>query len=275
MGAPGCGPYVRGGFTVPALALTRQELLARWRGARSGGLRRGKKKRARPHRPGLGRGAGAVHARPGRAPLRRFLFASHPRSVRDAIASATAPAWTPAPRAYVHENEAPARRRGDRGGRRYLGVPKEQLAFTDSTTMGLGLVYAGCLKPGTRCSRPSTTSTRPRVTAAERGERPQGRASTTIRRRRRAEEMLERLRDAITPRTEVLAVTCMHSGTGVQLPLADRQARPGGGARQRPRAGRRGRAARRGRRRLRRRHAQVARRPARDRRGLGAGAGTR
>ena len=32
-------------------------------------------------------------------------------------------------------------------------------------------------------------------------------------------ETIDRLRDAITPRTKVVAVTWVHSGTGVKLPL--------------------------------------------------------
>ncbi len=94
-----------------------------------------------------------------------------------------------------------------------------ELAFTDSTTMGLGLVYSGLLGPGDE-----VLTTEHDHYATHEALRLSG---ATVRQvalyddpaRATAEETLERLRRAITPRTKVVALTWVHSGTGVKLPL--------------------------------------------------------
>ena len=87
---------------------------------------------------------------PNRIHLASFLLAAHPRPVRDAIERH---------RRGLDRNavDVPARERGPADGDaraaagRYLGVPADEVALTDSTTMGLGLLYTRlALAPATR-----------------------------------------------------------------------------------------------------------------------------
>jgi selenocysteine lyase/cysteine desulfurase len=76
-----------------------------------------------------------------------FLFAPHPRPVRDAIARHRAGLDAGA-NVYLHAHELELESAVAREASSYLGVDARELAFTDSTTMGLGLVYRGLLSPG-------------------------------------------------------------------------------------------------------------------------------
>jgi selenocysteine lyase/cysteine desulfurase len=148
-----------------------------------------------------------------------FVFAPHPDPVRRAIARHRAGLDAGAA-AYLHEHESELESAvGDAAGA-YLGVPKDQIAFTDSTTMGLGLVYAG-LRPGDEVLTTEhdfySTHEALRLSGANvrRVALYDDPASAT------AGEMVERLKAAITPRTKVLAVTWVHSGTGVKIPARE------------------------------------------------------
>src|SRR5689334_9503466 len=76
-----------------------------------------------------------------------FLFSSHDKPVRDAIErhrrGLDAGAAT-----YLHEHQAELERAVAEAAAQHLGAEPTELAFTDSTTMGLGLVYSGLLEPG-------------------------------------------------------------------------------------------------------------------------------
>src|ERR1044072_4195624 len=75
------------------------------------------------------------------------LFAARDDPVRDAIErhrrGLDAGAAT-----YLHEHQGELERAVAGAAAQHLGVESGQLAFTDSTTMGLGLVYSGLLDPG-------------------------------------------------------------------------------------------------------------------------------
>jgi selenocysteine lyase/cysteine desulfurase len=147
-----------------------------------------------------------------------FLFASHPRVVREAIERHRRGLDAGAAR-YVHEHQEELDSAVAAAGAAYLGVRADQLAFTDSTTMGLALVYQGLRLDGevltTEHDFYSTyESLRLRGAKVRRVRLYDDPAQAT------AERMIGALRDAIRPETNVLAVTRVHSGTGVQLPLA-------------------------------------------------------
>jgi selenocysteine lyase/cysteine desulfurase len=147
-----------------------------------------------------------------------FVLAPHPRPVREAIAKHRAGLDAGAA-AYLHAHEGELEDAVGAAAANYLQVPAAQIAYTDSTTMGLALVYGGLrLAPGDEvlttthdfystheALRLSGANVR-RVTLYE----DPAKAS--------ADEMVERMQAAITPRTKVLAVTWVHSGTGVKLP---------------------------------------------------------
>ena len=108
----------------------------------------------------------------------------------------------------------------------YHGGAAEQYALTDSTTMGLGLMYGGLdLGPGDdvlttthdffstedslRLLRRRTGASVQRVTLYD------DPATATV------DEMIGRLAAGITPRTKVVALTWVHSSTGVRVPVAE------------------------------------------------------
>ncbi|WP_433335143.1 aminotransferase class V-fold PLP-dependent enzyme [Spirillospora sp. CA-294931] len=109
----------------------------------------------------------------------------------------------------------------------YLGGgPLENIALTDSTTMGLGLLYAGLrLKRGDEVLTTEhdfyATHEALRLRAVRDG--------IVVRKVRLYDdsatasgpEMVSRLRAAVTDRTRVVAVTWVHSGTGVRLPISE------------------------------------------------------
>src|ERR1044071_6352803 len=76
-----------------------------------------------------------------------FLFAAHAKPVRDAIERHRRGLDAGAA-AYLHEHEQELGAAVAAAASKYLGVGEDELTFTDSTTMGLGLVYAGLLGPG-------------------------------------------------------------------------------------------------------------------------------
>jgi selenocysteine lyase/cysteine desulfurase len=173
-------------------------------------------------------GCGGSKARPGKAatygldPRFRhfdaFLFSAHPQPVREAIerhrTGMDAGAAT-----YLHEHQVELEAAVAKAAAHYLGVSERELAFTDSTTMGLGLVYAGLLGPGDEVLTTEhdhyATHEALRLTGA------------TVRKVRlyddpaqaTAKTMLDAVRHAITPRTKVVALTWVHSGTGVRVPI--------------------------------------------------------
>ena len=82
------------------------------------------------------------------ANLATFVFASHPASVRAAIEKHRAE-LDRSPTRYLNEVEAALDDEVLAAASAYLQSKPDQIAFTDSTTMGLGLLYAGPgLRPG-------------------------------------------------------------------------------------------------------------------------------
>ncbi|WP_283132892.1 aminotransferase class V-fold PLP-dependent enzyme [Rhizohabitans arisaemae] len=107
---------------------------------------------------------------------------------------------------------------------RHLGTDPGRIALTDSTTMGLGLLYTGLkLRPGQRILTTehdfyathesiALAASRHGV-AVDRARLYDDPASATV------DEIVSRLRARLTPRTRVVAITWVHSGTGVRLPV--------------------------------------------------------
>ena len=77
---------------------------------------------------------------PNRIHLSSFLFAAHPRPVRKAIERHRSGLDRNAVE-YLHANEARLTGEARAAAGRYLGVPAGEIALTDSTTMGLALLY--------------------------------------------------------------------------------------------------------------------------------------
>jgi len=165
---------------------------------------------------------------PGWIHLSSFYIASHPKPVREAIEGfrraldanpylEVEHRWFSDPpdnlQLAIREEIAP-----------YLGAKAEEIALTNSTTQGLGLVYNGLpLKPGDDV----LTTTHDHYAQHESIRFACERTNATTRRialyedpaRATLDDIVRRLRDAIRLETRVLGLTWVHSCTGVRLPI--------------------------------------------------------
>jgi isopenicillin-N epimerase len=170
--------------------------------------------------------------------LALMLLASHPRPVREAIERHRR-AFDENPADHFEEQFTHADADMRAAAARYLGGAPGDIALTDSTTMGLAVMYGGlALRPGQEV----VTSTHDHYATHENLRLAAARGGARIRIRKVAlydqpaavsEEQIEkRLLAAVGPRTRVVAITWVHSSTGVKLPirrLADALARVNGG----------------------------------------------
>ncbi|MDI1461874.1 aminotransferase class V-fold PLP-dependent enzyme [Catellatospora sp. KI3] len=153
-----------------------------------------------------------------------FVFASPPATVRAAIDAHRAQLDRD-PLTYLHANEVARDAQITQEAAKYLGAHGE-LYLTDSTTMGLGLLYGGlALASGDEVLTTEhdfySTHESLRLRAARDG--------VTVRRARLyrdpaaagVDEMVGALLAAVTPKTRVVAVTWVHSSTGVRLPVRE------------------------------------------------------
>ena len=161
---------------------------------------------------------------PGIVQMSSFYLASHPRPVRDAIERHRRGLDRDS-HSYIEENVGALERAVRDEAARYLGVNGDDLAFTDSTTMGLGLVYSGfALKPGQEILTDTRDHIVTNISATYGAERSGG----TLRQaalyadpaRVTADEVAENVRRNLRDNTRLLAVTWVHSGTGVKMPIA-------------------------------------------------------
>ena len=157
--------------------------------------------------------------------LTTFLLAAHPAPVREAIErhrrgldANTALYLREAEPAYEDEARAAAAA--------YLGAPPEEVALTDSTTMGLGLVYGGLrLRAGDQVLTTEHDFYATHDSLRYRAERD----GIRVRRVRlydnpaaaSADRIASSIEQAIGPKTRCVAVTWVHSSSGVKLPLAE------------------------------------------------------
>ena len=157
--------------------------------------------------------------------LAAFFLASHPIPVREAIERHRA-GLDADPIGYWFEYEEKQEATVLRAAADYLGANPTDIALTDSTTMGLGLLYGGLqLRSGqeilTTTHDHYSTETALRLRAERTGAKvrqiPLYRALKTVSR----DEIVESLRKGISPATRIVAVTWVHSSTGLKLPIHD------------------------------------------------------
>ncbi|HEX4811240.1 MAG TPA: aminotransferase class V-fold PLP-dependent enzyme [Nonomuraea sp.] len=156
---------------------------------------------------------------PAHAQFAAFVLAPHPAPVRAAIARYrdaldADPEYTPP------GGDQPVRA----AAARYLGGDPAGVALTDSTTMGLGLLYSGLrLRPGQ-----DVLTTEHDFLATHEGLRLlAGRTGAKVRRvrlyddpaRATTDRMVSAVKDGLGPRTRVVAITWVHSSTGVRVPV--------------------------------------------------------
>jgi selenocysteine lyase/cysteine desulfurase len=153
--------------------------------------------------------------------LAGFLLAPHPRPVREAIERHRR-GLDRNPSEYLHAHQDALERSVRAAAAAHLGGTPAQIALTDSTTMGLGLLYGGLrLRPGDEvlttthdffATHEALRLAGLRVRRVTLYDDPSG---------ANAAEIVRRLRAAMTRRTRVVAVTWVHSSTGVKLPVRE------------------------------------------------------
>ena len=201
--------------------LSRREVLAR-AGLAAGALALGARPEPTEAAPDL-RDWGSVRSQfaldPAKVHLTSFLLATHPRSVRDAIA-AHRQRLDANPVEYLHGSGDGLSAAAREAAGRFLGAPASEVALTDSTTMGLGLLYTR-LALG---ADDEVVTTEHDFYATHEALRLSGVRVRRIRlyddaRRASEDEIVSRIRGAATGRTRLVALTWVHSGTGVRLPV--------------------------------------------------------
>lgn len=155
--------------------------------------------------------------------LSSFFLVSHPRTVREAIEKHRR-AIEDNPFVYIEHNMFTMPAQIQAAVAEYLGSKPEEVAITNSTTMGLALVYQGLpLKAGQEV----LTTTHDHFVHHESIRLSAERAGATFKKialydnssAATEEEIVARIKKAITPKTRVVGITWVHSGTGVKLPI--------------------------------------------------------
>src|SRR5881394_2289885 len=153
-----------------------------------------------------------------------FFLASHPAPVKEAI-DAHRRGLDENPYGYTEDNIGRLERAARAAAGEYFACQPDDLAMTDSTTMGLGTFYGGlALREGQEIL--STTHDHPATNRAL--DYRAARTGAVVRRvplythapEATADQMTQALAREIRPRTRVVAVTWVHSSTGVRTPIA-------------------------------------------------------
>jgi selenocysteine lyase/cysteine desulfurase len=152
-----------------------------------------------------------------------LLLASHPGPVRDAI-EAHRRGLDENPVHYYHEHGPAAEAAVLTAAGAYLTASPTDIALTDSTTMGLGLLYHGL---ELRADPDVLTTEHDFYATHEALRTSAARTGASVRRVRlyqqlatvSADEIVDRLIGAVAPNTRVVAITWVHSSTGLKLPV--------------------------------------------------------
>ena len=158
-----------------------------------------------------------------RVHMSTFLLASHPRPVAEAIARHRR-GFDEDPVAHWEAHFMTAEPAVAAAAAAYLETDPALIGLTDSTTMGLGLVYGALrLAPGDEI----LTTPHDHYSTIEAIRLRAERTGAAVRRvalyddpaATSVDGVVGRMLGAITDRTRVLAVTWVHSSTGVKLPI--------------------------------------------------------
>ncbi|WP_166425588.1 aminotransferase class V-fold PLP-dependent enzyme [Paraglaciecola sp. 20A4] len=155
--------------------------------------------------------------------LSTFLLASHPKPVADAIERHRI-AFDENPSDYWHQHFETIDYEICAAAGQYMGCNARNIALTDSTTMGLSLVYSGLqLQPNDEILQTVHDHYSTDMSLAYRAQRTGAKinriALYTDPARVNTDDIVQRMKAAITRNTRVFAATWVHSSTGVKLPI--------------------------------------------------------
>jgi selenocysteine lyase/cysteine desulfurase len=155
--------------------------------------------------------------------LAGFFLASHPTPVRAAIERHRR-GLDADPIGYWVEQEEKQEAAVLRAAADYLAVDPTEIALTDSTTMGLGLLYGGLtLREGqeilTTLHDHYATETSLRLRAERTGATVRQIPLYDSIKNVSRQELLDNLIKNIRPNTRIVALTWVHSSTGLKLPI--------------------------------------------------------
>jgi selenocysteine lyase/cysteine desulfurase len=157
-----------------------------------------------------------------------FLITSHPRPVREAIAQFRAELDRNPAAAVDYESEAIWKHEDNarNWAANYLAVKPAQIALTGSTTEGLSLIYTGIhIRPDQEL-----LTTEHEHSSAYAAMRFRKQRENTLMREIRlyddpqtlsVDQVVQKLKSELRPNTRVLALTWVHSGSGVKLPIGE------------------------------------------------------
>jgi selenocysteine lyase/cysteine desulfurase len=206
------------------MTLTRKALLARTGAVVAAGAIAGCGHKAKPAAPDLRDWddvRGLYPLKPGYHHLAAFLLSPLTAPVAEAV-ERHRKGLDEDPGGYLAGHEAALDDAVAQAAARHLGAEPEEIALTDSTTMGLGLLYGG-LRLRDRDEVVTTTHDFYSTYEALRLSGARARRIRLYREPAAAskDEILDAVRRGIGPRTRALALTWVHSSTGVKLPLAE------------------------------------------------------
>ena len=155
--------------------------------------------------------------------LATFLLASHPKPVADAIAMHRQ-AFDSNPADYWHEHFMTIDGKIAQAAAQYMGGQGHQIALTDSTTMGLAMVYSGLkLNPDDEIVQTVhdhySTDLSLQLRADRTGAKVKRISLYQDPAQVEVEQILSNLKAGVSDKTRVVAVTWVHSSTGVKLPI--------------------------------------------------------
>ena len=152
-----------------------------------------------------------------------MLLTSHPKPVADAVARYR-DALDRNPVVFLRDNNDKLQEAARAAAGRHLGIAGGNIALTDSTTQGVALVYRGLkLKPGQEV----LTTTKDYYVTHESLRVAADRSGATVRKIPLYEELEGITADALAdsvirevrPETRVVALTWVHSSTGLKMPI--------------------------------------------------------
>jgi selenocysteine lyase/cysteine desulfurase len=157
--------------------------------------------------------------------LATFLLAAHPPQVRDAIERHRRGLDANAA-LYLREHEEELEHAARAAAAEHLGAEADEIALTDSTTMGLALVYGGLrLEPGDEVVTTAhdfyATHEALRLRAERDGVSVRRLTLYDIPERASVDRIATTIERALSPRTRAVALTWVHSSSGVKLPLRE------------------------------------------------------